>query len=327
MPPGPTRSAGRTALGCLAYLVIFGALAVAIDRWLAPQVVADACPWLGLVAAAFFTLALGAAWTVVSGWFGRGVSRAAILERAAAGTVPDEDGVALVTGRVRATGAPLLAPLSGTPCVAYTYRMFYVVSGHRGRRQEVPVYWGLACRPFVVDTRLRAVRVMAVPRLVDEPARHAGPDVLTRARRHIADTRFEEAAGLLGALGTVFRTVGVMFGDDDGEHRADYRAAGAVRAPENLLLEETVLPVGASASVAGAWSAARGAIVPQSGSSGGGGVTATTGAVQTLLKHGSPVPPSKVGAAVAALTLAAIGAGILWAGLTLLAPGTTFGAP
>jgi hypothetical protein len=167
---------------------------------------------------------------------------------------------------------------------------------------------------------------MAVPRLIDEPVRHAGPDVLTRARRHVADTRFQDAAGLLGALGTVLTTVGVMFGDDDGEHRADYRAAGTERDPANLLLEETVLPVGATASVAGAWSASRGAIVPQSDAS-GGGVTATTGAVQALLKQGSQLPPSKVGAAAFALALVAVGLGVLLAGLTLLAPGSAFWTP
>lgn len=321
---GSDRPATQTALGCLAYLILFGALAAAIDRWTAPQVVPEARPWLGIGAALCFTLALGSAWTLVSGLLNRGRSRAAILERAAAGTLPDEDGVSVVTGTVRAATLPLQSPLTGTPCVAYTYRMFHQVRNHKGRLEDVPIYWGLASRPFIVDTRMRAVRVMAVPWIVDEATRCDGAGVVTRARQHVGTTRFEDVSGLLGAVGTVFSTVRVMFQDEDGEHRADYRAAGTTRAPETLLLEETVLPVGAVASVAGTWSAARGAIVTASGTAVTGGVTATSGPVDTLLKRSTQVPASTTSTALFVVVLAAFGAGILWAATTYLGPGSPY---
>ena len=104
---------------------------------------------------------------------------------------------------------------------------------------------------------------MAVPRLADEATRLASPDDRARARQHVAATRFEEVgADLLGALGTAFERVGEMFADDDGESRRDWRRKGDDRDPESLLLEETVLPVGATATAAGWWSTDRQAVVP-----------------------------------------------------------------
>jgi hypothetical protein len=303
-------------------VAIFAGLAFALDRWAARQIDPDVRVWVAVAAAACFALALGSAWSLASGQFNRGGSRAAILRRAAEGTVPAGDGIALVAGTVRPATAPLLSPLAGTPCVAYTYRMFYRVPPLRGRVQDVPVYWGLASRPFIVDTRLRAVRVMAVPWIVDEASRRSGPDAVQRARQYVAATRFEDASGLLGALGTALGAVRVLFTDDDGEHRADYRAAGTARGVETLLLEETVLPVGATAAVAGNWSADRGALVVAGDSP--GGVTVTTGPVETLLRKAGPLPPSITSAAVFTLVLAALGVGVLWVALTYLAPGSPY---
>lgn len=311
-----------TAMGCLAYLAIFAGLAYALNGWTAPRLDPDVRPWVAGAAALLFTLALGSGWGLLTGLLGRGGSRAAILQHAAEGTLPDDDGVALVSGTIRAATAPLLSPLTGTPCVAYVYRMFYQVRTSKGRLQDVPVHWGFASRPFIVDTRMRAVRVMAVPWIVDAASRPTGADTVLRARQYVANTRFEEASGLLGALGTAFGAVRVLFTDDDGEHRADYRATGTTRGVETLLLEESLLPVGTTASVAGTWSTARGAIVAAGDSP--GGVTATTGPVRNLLSKGGPVPPSTVSALAFVLVLAALGAGLIWLALTYLGPGSPY---
>ena len=312
----------KTALGCLAYLGLFAALAVVLDRWTAPWLDAAVRPWVGVAVALQFTLAIGALWTALLGVLNRSGSRAVVLALAAAGTLPDQDGVAVVTGTVRAATLPLQAPLSGTPCVAYSYRMFHQVRNSKGRLDTVPVFWGLASRPFIVDTRARAVRVMAVPWLQDDASRLSSPDVVARARQYVASTRFEEAAGLLGAVGSVFGTVRVLFTDDDGEHRADYRSTDRSRRIETLLLEESVLPVGARASVAGSWSTSRGAIIPSG--DGPSGVTVTMGPIDSLLKGNSQVPASATSTLVFALVLGGLGAASLWAAVTWLGPGLTF---
>lgn len=312
----------RTAVGCLGYTVVCVVLAGAIDRWVGGRVVPGARPWLGAAAALCFTLALGVVWSWVMRLARGGESRPAILARAAAGDLPASDGPAVVSGRVRPSGAPLHAPLSGTACVAYMYRMYYETEAPtRRRRIEVPVYWGFACRPFLVDTPAHAVRVLAVPRLVDTPQRRGTAEDAERARQHVAATRFEEASGLLGAAATAFATAGTMFCTDDGEERRDWKATGTARDPGTLLLEETVLPVGASAAVAGAWLSERRAIVPSTDASGSPVVTVTTGPVETLLSKADVAPPSGTSAFAWTLVLLGLGVGILVAGLRLLAPG------
>ncbi len=310
----------RTALGCVALLALAAAIFVVVDRRTAGLVDPAVQPWVAAAAALQFTLALASAWTLVSGLVTRRNSRGAVLGRAAEGTLPDGDGPAVVTGTVRAAAAPLLAPLTGTPCVAYSYRLFRQVRTHNGRMQDEPVYWGLASRPFLVDTRRRAVRVLAVPWIVDEATRHATADAVQRARQYVTSTRFEVTSGLAGALGSVLGTVRVLFADEDGEHRADYRRDDATGRLEGLLMEETVLPVGATASVAGTWSASRGAMVAADGTP--GGVTATTGPIEQLLDKASVVPPSAAGAAIVTLVMAGLGAAVLWVAVTWMAPGS-----
>ena len=316
---------GRTAIGCLVYLAVFGVLAAWLDQFTAPHVTADARPWLGVVASFFLTAALAAVWGLVSA---PGDSRAAVLKRAAEGSLPDHDGPAVASGTVRASGVPLVAPLSGVPCVAYLYRMYYetttVGNGQTGAtrvRTEVPVYWGHACRAFVLDTRRQAVRVMAVPNLQHEATRCVGADDVARANRHIAATRFEEASGLLGAVGTAFSVVSTMFTDEDGEVRQDWKRSGATRDAGTLLLEETILPVGAQASVAGTWSVDRRAIVAASSGSAAVGVTATVGSMEGVLEGSSQVPASTWSVLLTALVCAAIGAAVLWGGMIAFAPG------
>jgi hypothetical protein len=315
----------RAALGCLALLIVAGALFVVVDRGTAALVHPAVQPWVAAAAALQFTLALGSAWTLGAGLVNRRGSRAAILERAAAGEVPDADGPIVVTGTVRPATAPLHAPITRTPCVAYSYRLFRQVRSSNGRLQDEPVYWGLASRPFILDTRRRAVRVMAVPWIVDDATRHASADAVQRARDYVGVTRFAVAPGVTGAIGSVLSTIRVLFTDEDGEHRADYRCADATARLEGVLLEETVLPVGATATVAGTWSVSRLAVVTADGAP--GGVTATTGPVERLLAKGGVVPASAANAAAFTLVLAVVGAGMLWAAVTWLGPSSPHFAP
>jgi hypothetical protein len=237
-----------------------------------------------------------------------------LLSRARTGEPPPEDGPVVVTGAARPLGAPLRAPLSGVECVAYQYRMYYRTSDQSERRRRtVPVYWGHACRPFRIDTAGRAIRVMAVPRLADEAARLGAPEEVERARQHVGAARFEEVGGdLLGALGTAFERAGEMFADEDGESRRDWRRKGDDRDPSSLVLEEAVVPVGATVTVAGHWSTDRQAVVPSSGDAGPGTVTVVTGPPERLARSAHALPSSAWSVLVAATLLTGLGAGLVW---------------
>ena len=61
---------------------------------------------------------------------GRVETRGEVLQRSESAQPPADGEAVLVTGRVRAAPPLLTAPLSGTPCVAYFYRMYRL--GMRG---------------------------------------------------------------------------------------------------------------------------------------------------------------------------------------------------
>ena len=295
-----------------------GAVFLIAREVVAPHLERQARPWVAGASAVLLTLGLSSFWSLARG-YGRGdASRRVLLSRARTGEPPPQDGPVVVTGAARPLGAPLCAPLSGVECVAYQYRMYYRTSDRSERRRRtVPVYWGHASRPFRIDTAGRAIRVMAVPQLADEATRLASADDVARARQHVGATRFEEVgADVLGALGTAFERAGEMFADEDGESRRDWRRKGDDRDPESLLLEETVLPVGATVTVAGRWSTDRQAVVPDSGEAGPSVVTVVTGPPERLARAAHALPSSAWSVAVAATLLTGLGAGLVWLAVT-----------
>jgi hypothetical protein len=182
---------------------------------------------------------------------------------------------------------------------------------------EVPVYWGQACRPFVIDSSKRVVRVLAVPRLVDAPLKREGEADVERARQWVGATRFERATGLVGALGTALTMADDILTDADAECRRDWMHEGEARDPAALILEETALPVGASASLVGPWSASRRAIVPHVAAAETLGASVTTGPADELLASSAGLPPSRLSAVLFAVVTLAIGAAIVWGATSL----------
>ncbi|MCM2328246.1 MAG: hypothetical protein NDI88_10180 [Lysobacter sp.] len=314
----------RHGAGCAVYFVLFAGLAWGIDRFLGTQVAAEARPWVGIAASVFFTIGLGSVWGIVSG-YAVGDPKAGLAAGAAGAGFPGEDAPMLATGTVRPAGSALRAPISGIECVAYMYRMYYLTTnydvvttgGVNRPKIEVPVYWGQACRPFVVDSSKRVVRVLAVPRLVDAPLRREGESDIERARQWVGATRFERASGLAGALGTALAMADDILTDDDAECRRDWMSEGEARDPATLILEETVLPVGASASLVGPWSASRRAIVPHVAAAETLGASVTTDPADALLASYAGLPPSRLAAALFALVTLAIGAAIVWGAMSL----------
>jgi hypothetical protein len=285
-----------------------------------PATPAGPRPWLALAAGFLIALGLQSLWSLARG-FGRGAgSRAEILRRAAAGETPSDGGFMAASGVVRALAAPLRAPLTGVECAAYTYRMYYHSrpSGRTRALNEVPVYWGHAARPFAIDAPGARFRVLAVPLFGHHPTRLEGEAVVAAARQWVAATAFEDVApGLLGSVGTALQVASTLFGDEDGEDRRDFRVAGETRDPATLVLEETLLPVGAQASVSGRWSAARGAIVAGGDAAVGELVQAVLGPVERLTGPGE-VPPSFATYLTSAIVLTGLGAGLLWFSIAIL---------
>jgi hypothetical protein len=300
----------RTGIGCLLYIVIFAGIAYGIRPWTAPYEAAGLGLWPGLAAAAFLTLAVGTFWEFLKRLFSGKDPRAEMLERARRSEVPETDGPVIASGKVRAAAGALKAPLSGTACVAYLYRMYVETRDQENYRRSQPMYWGYASRSFILDTQTRALRVMAVPQLEDEAVKRNAPEDRTRARHYANMTTFEEtnaALGMLGVVGSAFSMVNALYTDDDGEIRRDWKLGGINANPETLLLEETVLPVGAQVTLTGTWSGERNAIVSSAESP----LKVSTGSVDDMRSGALSV--GNVGTVIWLLVTTAIGAGIVWA--------------
>jgi hypothetical protein len=313
MSATPSSSKAGLAAGCVSGLVTVAVLGVVHYNLLAAVRQPGPRLALAVVSAVLLGLGLLSFWHLARG-FGRtgDSSLQELLRRARSGETPGDGEAVIATGAIRALGEPLLAPLSGTPCVFYLYRMYYVtVRNTRSGHDEVPVYWGYASRPFALEARGTRVRVLAVPLPEQPSARRSGLDAIERARRLVASTSFEAKSGILGAVGSALSMARDAFTDDDGEARRDWKREGDDRDPEGLQLEETLLPLDAEASAHGAWSVERGAIVV--GAAPGSSVAVVLGPPEKLAGVGG-APHTYVSYVVTAIVLTALGIGLVWFG-------------
>ncbi|MBK5258975.1 MAG: hypothetical protein JJE51_05230 [Thermoanaerobaculia bacterium] len=308
---------GKILKGCIPLLALFGAVAVAVYLIVPSRVPPGFRVAASVAAAVFISLGLSSFWSLARGFGSGEKSRAALVRRAATGETPDDNEPILATGTVRSLSRPLVAPISGTECVSYIYNMFYWTLDSRRRRIKVPVYWGYASQPFAVDTASSRRTVRAMPQMKHSAEEFPGSAAVERADAIIRSETFEEVdPNPVATVGTVFAAVNEMFTDEDGFTSRHWKRKGDERGAGELKLEETVLPAGATASVLGTWSAARGAIVPDLGSSGHIGVNATTGPADELLA--SSGQHSFTSYLVTAIILTLIGAGIVWFAVNVL---------
>ena len=314
--PSASDASSNTALvpGCLSVLAACAVVGLAAlytlptppsHEPLGPRLVALAIGLLG-------GMGLMSVYSMARG-FGRGKnSRAALMARAGRNTPPIAGEPLIATGVIR-SDRPLVSPLGQVECVAYDYRMYRMVSAGRGRATKEPVYWGYAGTPFAIDAPSIRYPVASVPLLTEEATKLEGDDVLARARAYVRSTGWETVEfGMLGAMDTAFQRVG---DDSRTGTRRDF-AVSNEDAPDVALLtlEESVLPVGATASAFGRWSGTLGAIVAPEGIKGTSHVVVALGGPDALGTEGG-VPHSTTSYVVTAIVLLLIAGGVYWVAL------------
>lgn len=319
---GPDRAKlSRRLFGsCLVFLVFAAAAWFVIGRLLAPVPDPPRNVFAGL---ATFFLALGgfSFWGLLTGGGSSPHTRSALIRRAESGGPVDDGEPIISSGVVRAEGDALTAPLSGTPCVAYFYRMYYWAESRTSSRQvQVVVYWGLASRPFALDGAHEHRRVAAVPRLQIEPTVLTGETARNAARSWIDSTTFvAEENAVLSSIGAAFSIAGEMLSDEDGATRRDWHLATVNRDVSKLFFEEVVVPVGQQAAVCGTWSRTRNAIVSGDGLKGVLGVTVSRGGPESIPED-AVANKSMLTYLVTATMLTLVGLGIAWVALRFFSP-------
>jgi hypothetical protein len=245
-------------------VTLFAVTSIAVYQYLPPT--PDHNPTVPRIFAGFIGLfgsvgMYSLAWVLIGP--GRGPrSRKALLARARSDAPPEDGQLIVVTGVVRAD-RPLVSPLGGVPCAAYDYQMS---TGARETIVSHPlVYWGYAAQPLSIDTPARSYPVWGVPMPGPKATQLSGETVVNRARSYVRSTGWETVEftrlGMLDAGGQR------LLDESTTGTRRDF-AANLDEPPDvaTLTLEETLLPVGATVSALGQWSASHGAIVRPSDS-------------------------------------------------------------
>jgi hypothetical protein len=299
-----------TALGCLARLIVLAVITTAVDHATAASLPEALRPWTALVAGMLITLGLSNVWSLLRGYGQGESSRRALLSRAQAGQPPSQDGPILATGVVRAEGPALVSPVTGQSCVAYQYRIYERVLVTNAQRETRVHYWGYACRPFRLDTASQTLRVLGMPRFVEEPTRHENePDARTRTEGYLRTTRFETSSAPAAAVAVAWE----LFTENRQEIRRDWQRTGAPLDLSGLRIEEEVLPVNARASAWGRWSSEQRGIVPGGLGSESPTIVMVQGPPQDLLSGAAGLPSSAIAVAIAAVLLLGLGGGLVWA--------------
>lgn len=172
-----------------------------------------------------------------------------------AGTPPADGKRAVLVGTLEALGPLLRAPLDGSACVAYDYRI--TEDRGSGRRRMILTHFrGTGLAPCVIVTRSGRHRLLTVPDLQTSPP--AGP-----SSGHIAAFgRYARETNFTGA-DTAANELVARWTDDDGAYRSDvsYVPLASIDLTRCMLAQQQVR-AGAMVCAMGWYSKARGGLVP-----------------------------------------------------------------
>lgn len=305
----------RAALGCVLHLLAIGAATFWLDRSVGEAVAAPLRPWAAVAASTLLVLGVSNVVHLLRGYGQGDGSRRAILARATTGEPPADGGPMVVTGVARPEQGPALAaPLTGTSCVAYEYRLYQQERIASGRQRRTTVIWlGVAMQPFLVDTGARSIRVLGTPEVVEERrdlSQH--PDAVRRAEHWVSREPFEtfSGVGITSVLATLARLRGTA---QPRGCRHDWHRDGWRGEPSSLRMDETLVPTGTTISVAGHWSPEHQAIVPEPGGLSGSPVTVALGGPAALTHRAGALPSSALAVGIFGVLLLMAGGGLLWA--------------
>jgi hypothetical protein len=294
MQKGARTSCILLLVGCPAFIFV-------VHRYL-PAELGDARIWFSVTAGTLLATGLSSLGLLLAG---RVETSADLIERSQTAALVDGE-MALVTGRLRASAPLLTAPISGTPCVAYFYRMYKVVrSATTDTSEEIPAYWGYASIPFVVEMSSRSMAVRGAPLFVVPRTLLRGDEAVASAREFIRTaSATARNPRVVFAGDPVQQWMSGLSSSEDGSARHDWKSDQDD--PSSLNLEESLLLPNGEVSVHGPWSARRNAIATDAGR---GEVRVAPGRPSEL---GGLVPRSGTTYWVSTLVTLALGAAVIW---------------
>jgi hypothetical protein len=233
--------------GCATVILVWAAC-VGLYAYLASTRLKEPVPIaiIGFLGGTFAAMLVGATTGLVSGSGDR-----AAVRRALAGE-PMEDGrLEAASGPVRPLGAPMLAPFTGRPCVAYEYD----VKPH-GREGQSD-FAGVALAPCVVDSARGPVKLLGWALL--DAFKGASKDDIDRPR---GAAYLATAASEPLSLRKVLSVFSELTSDDDGSIRKDYRTGDGAVELQGKWIQEKIIAPNQPVTALGIWNAAKGGFTP-----------------------------------------------------------------
>jgi hypothetical protein len=255
---------------------------------------------LGFAAGASLVVAaLLAYWNAVDWWNLR------LVRNTASGAPPVDGASVAFEGVVRVDGAPLVAPLSGTRCAAYTYVVSHSPETARGQRERRVLLQGF----HLVRTRLAgaagSVALASFPSFETALREEADGSRWGRAAAALSE-RLAETAPSAGEREREARLLAARSGEVEEVHE-DFRMGAVGEDVAPLVLEEELLPVDEQVCVIGTYDEARRRLVARRSRLGPDLVVYRGGANEVVERVGGELG----GYVKAALVLAGVGAAIV----------------
>lgn len=230
---------------CLLWLLIWAAAAGSLYIYLHPfGIINPQIYWASGVGGLLFAIAAAYAFNAETARR----ERVVLLEAMTGSTLEDGKWVA-VSGAIRALN-PLRSPLSGTPVVAYTYKIFEKRRTSKGSTITT-TFEGKAITPSTIATRHGGVRLLAVP-MFDLPSEGVSRETaLERAQEYVKATTFAKSS-----------SVDAESTDDDGNFRMDKSFDASRVNWEECTFEEQLVKQGEVVCAFGLYSRDRGGLIP-----------------------------------------------------------------
>ena len=174
--------------------------------------------------------------------------------------LPTKDGPTVLIGRID-TARPVVGPLDGRDCVAYTYEVSRDVKSGRSWTRFV-LYKGVGLAPSQIVTGGGTIRLLAVPIIEGAEAADAPREAtLRRFERYLGETTFTKRTA--GAAGAGVAELEARWSDSDGDYRSDIADAGGSPAElDGCRFDQQTVPRGAQVCLLGHYSTTQRGIVP-----------------------------------------------------------------
>lgn len=152
----------------------------------------------------------------------------AALRNGRDGVTPQDGTLSAVEGEIHPYAEPIIAPMSGDPCVIYEYEISRTVSGDDGPR-NITDFSGIGMAACEIRTEHQTIALYGFPEMEEFASEHCGYGSRARAQDYVRETEWEDFSGVKVVLG-ISQMLGALTSNGESIKR-DFRMVGPSSCP------------------------------------------------------------------------------------------------